>query len=147
MKRIFKISLVLSSVFLFLRFTVLSPTEGSIKEKLNLIEIEVKKMGYTPNWVVISEKRSDFANNLLPLSAKNGKSYHLKGKAIDIFVFDVNGDNEFNSKDVKIIETANNTVERRNPKLKGGFGTYMKKGYLNKHMIHLDTRGYHHRYY
>ena len=49
-------------IFLFLRFTILSPAEGSIKEKLNLIEIEIKKMGYKPNWVVISEKRSNWAD-------------------------------------------------------------------------------------
>ena len=147
MKKMIKLSLILTSMFLFLRFTIVSPAKGSIKEKLNLIEIEIKKMGYNPNWVVISEKRTELVNNLLPLSAKKGKSYHLKGMAIDIFVFDVNGDNKFDIKDVKIIETANNTVERKTPKLKGGFGTYMNKGYLNKHMIHLDTRGYHHRYY
>ena len=76
MKTIFKIFLIFTVIFLFLRFTILSPAEGSIKEKLNLIEIEIKKMGYKPNWVVISEKRSNWVNNLLPLSAKKGKSYH-----------------------------------------------------------------------
>jgi hypothetical protein len=86
----------------------------------------------------------------LPKSAKkkNSPSWHLKGKAIDVYVFDINGDNLFNKKDISILEQANKVVEKEHPELIGGFGDYFLdiNGYFTKHMIHFDTRGYRHRY-
>lgn len=124
--------------------------DKEITRKLELIKLELNSKGYETRWIIISQKRLSFFNDLLPNSAKNKKSpsWHLKGKAIDVYVFDINGDNLFNKEDISIIEQANNVVEKENPELIGGFGDYFldKNGYFTKHMIHFDTRGYRHRY-
>jgi len=124
--------------------------DKEITRKLDLIKLELNSKGYKTNWIIISQKRLSFFNDLLPNSAKNKKSpsWHLKGKAIDVYVFDINGDNLFNKEDISIIEQANKVVEKEHPQLIGGFGDYFidKNDYFTKHMIHFDTRGYRHRY-
>lgn len=128
---------------------------GACKEvtaKLDLIKTELIANNYNPRWVIISQKRNSVFNNLLPNSAKavNGKkgSYHLTAKAIDIYVFDINGDNIFDSKDILLLEKANQQVEIHHPELIGALGDYHsnKKGYLANHMIHIDVRGKPNRY-
>jgi hypothetical protein len=124
--------------------------DKEITRKLELIKIELNSKGYKSSWIIISQKRLPFFNDLLTNSAKNKKkpSWHLKGKAIDVYVFDINGDNLFNKEDIYIIEQANKAVEKEHPKLIGGLGDYFldKNNYFTKHMIHFDTRGYRHRY-
>jgi hypothetical protein len=123
-----------------------------VLKKLNLIELELKSKGFKTNWIVISQKRSRFFNSFLPNSAKGTKpgkqSFHLTGKAVDIYVFDINGDEIFDDEDIKLIEKANNTVESKHPELIGGFGDYFlkKHDYFTKHMIHIDIRGSRVRY-
>jgi len=101
--------------------------DKEITRKLDLIKLELNSKGYKTNWIIISQKRLSFFNDLLPNSAKNKKSpsWHLKGKAIDVYVFDINGDNLFNKEDISIIEQANNVVEKEHPQLIGGFGDYL----------------------
>jgi hypothetical protein len=120
--------------------------DKEITRKLELIKLELNSKGYKTNWIIISQKRHSFINDLLTNSSKD--SWHLKGKAIDVYVFDINGDNLFNKKDISIIEQANNVVEKEHPELIGGLGDYSldKNDYFTKHMIHFDTRGYRHRY-
>ncbi|MFM7588419.1 MAG: hypothetical protein ACKO55_04820 [Bacteroidota bacterium] len=125
--------------------------DKEITRKFELIKIELKSKGYKASWIIISQKRLSFFNDLLPNSAKNknSPSWHLKGKAIDIYVFDINGDNMFNNEDISIIEQANDVVEKEHPDLIGGLGDYIddKHDYFTRHMIHFDTRGYKHRYH
>jgi hypothetical protein len=113
-----------------------------VKHKLDLIEVELKKENYNPMWIIISQKRNKFLNDLLPKSAK-GTSYHLQGRAIDIYVFDIDGNGVFNKSDIKIIESAINKVEKDNPALVGALGDYYlpKNDFFTRHMIHIDTRG------
>jgi hypothetical protein len=120
--------------------------DKEITRKLELIKLELNSKGYKTNWIIISQKRHSFINDLLTNSSKD--SWHLKGKAIDVYVFDINGDNLFNKEDISIIEQANNVVEKEHPELIGGLGDYSldKNDYFTKHMIHFDTRGYRHRY-
>jgi len=124
--------------------------DKEITRKLDLIKIELNSKGYQTSWIIISQKRLSIFNDLLPKSAKkkNSPSWHLKGKAIDVYVFDINGDYLFNKEDISIIEQANKVVEKEHPELIGGFGDYFLEinGYFTKHMIHFDTRGYKHRY-
>jgi len=124
--------------------------DKEITRKLELIKLELNSKGYKTRWIIISQKRLSFFNDLLPNSAKNKKSpsWHLKGKAIDVYVFDINGDNLFNKEDISIIEQANKVVEKEHPQLIGGLGDYSldKNDYFTKHMIHFDTRGYRHTY-
>jgi energy-coupling factor transporter transmembrane protein EcfT len=120
--------------------------KSEVLKKLSLIEEDLVERNYNPSWIIISQKRHPLLNSLLNKSAKD--SYHLKGLAIDIYVFDINGDGIFDASDIKILEIANNNVEREHPELIGAFGDYSSKenGYLTKHMIHLDIRGYKVRY-
>ena len=131
--------LVLTLVVIVKPIVGLSGANKSIKTKVQLINESLVEEGYNPNWVIISEKRSEKLNSILPNSAK--KSHHLHGNAIDIFVIDIDGNGVFNQTDLDIVAIHNKKVEKNNPKLKGGFGTYTNRG-IAKRMIHFDTRGY-----
>lgn len=120
-------------------FFGLSGANKPIKTKVQLIKESLIKSGYNPKWFVISERRSKVFNSLLANSAK--KSHHLHGNAIDVFIIDIDGDGVFTQKDLDIVKSHNRKVENRNPKLRGGFGTYTSKK-IAKRMIHFDTRGY-----
>lgn len=130
---------ILVVVFLFIK----KPNQETLK-KLNLIKTELSNQGYHNRWFVISGHRTKWYNSLLKHSAK--KSYHLKGKAIDIFVIDIDGDWDFDSQDIKIIESINKKIEKSHPNLIGAMGTYTTKDFFTKHTVHLDTRGYKRRY-
>ena len=108
--------------------------------KLRLIEDEVFRKGYNPNWIIISGKRSQWYNDLLQHSVKN--SHHIKGNAVDIYIFDIDCDGKFTELDIEILKSVNKKVEKNFPELKGFFGTYLDKGFLSKHMVHIDVRGY-----
>ena len=132
--------------YFFMYLGGLIGADKEITRKLELIKLELNSKGYKTNWIIISQKRLSFINDLLTNSSKD--SWHLKGKAIDVYVFDINGDNLFNKEDISIIEQANNVVEKEHPELIGGLGDYSldKNDYFTKHMIHFDTRGYRQRY-
>jgi hypothetical protein len=124
---------------LFFNVFGLTGANQKVKTKVKLVKEALEKDGYNVKWFTISEKRNKIFNALLPNSAK--KSHHLKGNAIDVFVIDIDGDGTFTNKDLDIVKKYNRKVERRNPSLKGAFGTYKSKP-VSKHMIHFDTRGY-----
>jgi hypothetical protein len=132
--------------FAAMHFFGLFGANPEVHRKLALLRSELEKENYKPSWVIISQKRSKFYNMILPNSAK--KSVHLEGLAIDIYVFDVDGDGVFNKVDIAIMEKANNRIEKKHPELIGAFGDYTqpKHGYLTRHMIHLDIRGKRWRY-
>ncbi|MFM7682716.1 MAG: hypothetical protein ACKO7P_08220 [Bacteroidota bacterium] len=115
--------------------------EMEVQRKLSLIEEELKKSNYKTSWVMISQKRSETFNRILKNSVKD--SHHMKGKAIDIYVFDIDGDGTFNKTDIEILKQVNQKVEKENPELKGAFGDYFKdeSDLFSSHMIHIDTRG------
>lgn len=131
---------ILVPLILFGRnFFGFSDVNPKIKTKVQLIKESLIDAGYNPRWFIISEKRNKWFNALLPNSAKN--SHHLHGNAIDVYVIDIDGDGEFTQTDLDIVKKHNNKVERKNPNLRGAFGTYTSKRFA-KHMIHFDTRGY-----
>ena len=78
-------------------------------------------------------------NNILLNSVKNGKSKHLLGKAIDLYIYDINGDGIYNIKDFEIFKMASRKVEIINPEIKGGVYDYLKKGPFSKTMIHVEV--------
>lgn len=110
-----------------------------VKRKLQLVKEELIKNKYNPRWVIISQKRNKLFNKMLFKSVD--KSLHMEGKAIDVYVFDIDGDGSYNRKDVDLIEKANAAVERENPGLAGTLGIYLieKNGYLTRHMIHFEA--------
>ena len=142
---VINIATVFSALTIFgyglMYFGGLLGSDKGILEKLSLIEKDLEERNYNASWVIISQKRGPIFNSILSNSAK--ESYHLKGIAIDIYVFDINGDGTFDTSDIKILESSNNSVEKKNPELIGAFGHYFlkKNGYFTKHMIHIDTRG------
>lgn len=145
MKKLFIFLFILFTLLIIIKYVLLSPANPNVRRKLSLIEKEVNDKGYSTNWFIISDKRHKWYNSLLLNSAKD--SEHLKGNAIDIYVLDVDGDAEFNENDIKIIEKACKRLEKKYPELTGGFGTYLRKGYFTRHMVHIDTRGYYKRWY
>jgi hypothetical protein len=117
-----------------------------IKTKIQLIEAELRAQNHNPKWVIISQKRSVFLNSKLGKSVE--KSNHLIGLAIDLYIFDINGDWIYDNKDVDLLYKATLSVEEKHPHLVGGFCIYLKnKNYFTKHMIHLDLRSKHSRFF
>jgi energy-coupling factor transporter transmembrane protein EcfT len=133
-------------VYALLVFGGMSKAEDEVTLKLSLLKSELEKEGHQPKWFIISQRRNPVFNAMLANSVDG--SEHLKGKAIDIFVLDINGDGTFDLSDIELMEKANKQVERNHPNLKGAFGDYFlsKNSALTQHMIHIDTRGYRHRY-
>lgn len=136
---IFAILIILPLAVYGRDFFGLTGANPKIKLKVKLVKESLVNAGYNPRWFTISEKRNRYFNALLPNSAK--KSHHLHGNAIDVYVIDINGDGKFTQTDLDIVKVHTKRVERRNPSLKGAFGTYTSKP-ISKHMIHFDTRGY-----
>lgn len=110
-----------------------------VHKKVDLINAELINMGYRPKWVIISQKRYGFYNNILINSVKNGKSKHLVGQAIDLYIYDINGDGNYNIQDFVIFKKASRKVEFINPKIKGGVYNYLKKGFFSRRMIHVEV--------
>lgn len=127
-------------VLVVLKLLFFYPSDSKTRVKLELVKTTLMKSGYDPSWVVISQSRSRFYNDILPNSSKN--SYHLVGKAIDVFVFDINSDGIFDIRDIDLIKEACAEVEREHPDLRGAVGTYTSSGWLTSRMVHIDTRGY-----
>jgi hypothetical protein len=136
--RVLGLSVVLYSA---LYFGGLMGANEDIKTKIQLIEAELRAQNYHPKWVIISQKRSQYLNDLLANSTK--ESFHLKGLAIDLFVFDINNDGSYDKEDINLLIAAINKVEASHPNLRGGFFDYTlpKHGIVARHMVHIDTRG------
>jgi uncharacterized protein YcbK (DUF882 family) len=138
-----KYILILFSIVIvtaLLKIVLLPSSDRKTSIKIELIKNELRKNGYYPSWIIISKKRSVLYNSMLSNSSKD--SYHLKGKAIDIFVFDINNDGVFNTEDIVLIREANKEVEKLHPGLVGAVVTYTTKGWPTNKMVHIDTRGY-----
>jgi len=142
MKKSLFILLVIISV-IFVSSGLFGQVDENVTKKVDLLKIELEKSDYIPVWVVISKKRSKYFNGILSNSSKN--SYHLQGKAIDLYVFDINGDSVFDKKDTEIMYKTILLIEKNHHELKGGFGTYFSKD-ITKRMVHLDIRGKHVKY-
>lgn len=110
-----------------------------VYNKLAGIRQELLEEGYKPRWFIISQRRYSFFNNLLINSVKNGKSKHLEGNAIDIYVLDVNSDGKYNITDFELIKKAFLKYESQNPESKGEIISYFGKGYFSQHMVHIDV--------
>jgi hypothetical protein len=137
--------LLISAKFFFIR-----RANDDVHLKVDLIKKELKTMGYRPVWFMISGKRDTFLTDISynNVKTKKGKSYHLTGQAIDVEVLDIDGDWDFDEKDIVLIEKANAIVEQNNPNLIGALGTYRgpDSDWLEWRQVHFDTRGTKKRY-
>lgn len=134
--------IIAATVLVFVTALSLSCRLGAnpkVTLKLKLIELSLQQHGHKVSWMIVSERRNWLANAVLPNSAKK-KSHHLTGDAIDVFVFDVNGDHHFSQADLDLIKKHNRLVEKSHPELKGAFGTYTHT-LTSSRTFHIDTRG------
>ena len=90
--------------FILYRFLIHPTSDTATLKKLDLLEMSLKENGYKTRYVVISGKRSKRYNEFLKGAPK---SYHLGGKAIDIWVLDIDGDWDFDASDIRILEKLN----------------------------------------
>jgi len=110
-----------------------------VHEKVSDLKKELKAKGYRPQWVIISQKRYDFYNDFLKNSVKNGRSKHLTGKAIDLFIFDIDGNGTYNRQDYTLMKNASIKCEQSNPHTIGKTYHYFGKGRLTQHMVHIEV--------
>jgi hypothetical protein len=65
-------------------------------------------------------------------------SKHLEGKAIDLYIIDINGDNQYDREDFKLIERAHNNIQKRENARIGDVFDYLKKGFFTRRMVHVQ---------
>lgn len=101
----------------------------------------MRKKGFSARLLVISTKRFKWHNYIqVKFSGAAKKSRYLTGDAIDFIVLDINRDGNAESKDVNIVFDILDKLIIRD---KGGIGTYnSEKGFVNRQMVHIDSRGY-----
>jgi len=110
-----------------------------VHEKVSDIRNELVKEGYKPKWVIISQKRFGFYNNILRNSVKNGKSKHLGGKAIDLFILDIDGNGKYDRNDFDLLKNASLKCEKIKPGTRGKIYHYFGKGRLTQYMVHVEV--------
>lgn len=123
--------------FLMIAFGLLGASETAHR-RVEAIRTELKEQGHTPMWFIISEKRSSLYNRLL-LNSRD-KSKHLMGRAIDVYVIDIDGDGDYDGQDYKLIEKAAAKVSRATPELSGKTYHYLDKGLFSRRMVHVELK-------
>lgn len=137
--KLFVVFLFLGTLLFFLHFNNLRNTNSEVVEYYSLLKSNLEEKGYKSNLLVVCTNRSKVENFFYQkISVAASKSQHLKDKAIDILVFDVNGDGSINSKDVDMVY---DLLDKEIIKDFGGVGTYKNQGSFIKQMIHIDCRG------
>ena len=144
MKKLFKFCLFILLFLTITFFAVFNNTNLSSQvtygyyKKLKEVLIE---RGYQPKMLVICTYRFKWLNYLLvKFNSAAPESWHTKGSAIDIMVFDINDDGKADAIDVDI---AKDILDKEIIKSNGGIGTYKTdKHTLNHQMIHIDNRGF-----
>lgn len=110
----------------------------TVHRRVEAIRTQLKVEGHTPNWFIISQKRTSIYNKLLLNSVD--KSKHLQGKAIDLYIIDIDGDNDYDREDYKLIEKAASKVNRTYPELSGKTFHYLNKGFFSRRMVHVELK-------
>ncbi|MEO1434872.1 MAG: hypothetical protein AAFV80_05005 [Bacteroidota bacterium] len=114
--------------------------DPEVKQAYQALKQEMKRAELGQQLFVISGRRWAFDNWLLStFGGASSQSQHLKGKAIDIIVLDINHDGQCNDADVDLVYQI---LDKKIIRDRGGIGTYKsEKGLLNRQMIHFDLRG------
>ncbi len=116
-------------------YSKLSP---DVQRKAKALHNALVKQGYKPRYFLLSGYRPHWLNQLMPLAAKN--SDHQRGNAIDLFVIDIDGNGQFNDRDLTILSKTVDTMDKNNPGQQGGVGLYRKSF---SRMFHFDVSGHH----
>lgn len=110
-----------------------------VVEKNEYLKTVLVKRGYRPDYFICSTKRAAWANALIPNAAKN--SQHLHSRAIDIYIMDVDGDGDWDRRDVDIVWQALHDIDVWHPRYRGGLGTYHNDPfYTARRTLHFDVR-------
>lgn len=107
-----------------------------LHQRVDALKAELIQMGHRPQWLIISQKRNVFFNSWLDYSVDDSK--HLEGKAIDLYIIDINGDNQYDREDFKLIERAHNNIQKRENAHIGDVFDYLKKGFFARRMVHVQ---------
>lgn len=137
-KRVF-VTFALSSAvsFALMHFTGLLGASEVVHSKVEALRNELVKQGYTPKWFIISQKRNKLYNSILANSVV--KTKHLEGKAIDLYIIDINDDGVYDLTDFKLIEKAHDRIQRQNGRFRGHVFNYLKKGFFSRRMVHVEV--------
>lgn len=109
----------------------------NLQKKKELIALKLTHKGYS-GYIIISEKRIKWFNDLLANSISN--SFHLKGKAVDYWIMDLNNDGNWDKQDVDLMVKTIKEVEAENPEISGWTATYFNSGKLTKRMVHTGVK-------
>jgi uncharacterized protein YcbK (DUF882 family) len=126
---------LLAGGYYWISYSKLSP---DVQRKEKALKTELRKQGYKPRYFLLSGYRPHWLNQLMPLAAKN--SDHQRGKAIDLFVIDIDGNGQFNGRDLEILSKTVDTMDKNDPGQQGGVGLYQKS---YSRMFHFDVSGRH----
>lgn len=138
-KRIFWTLLILALITGVLWYLTRLPVDSRVILKKHLIDARIKEKGYKTAYFIISQKRHRWYNNLLQNSI--GRSNHLKGLAMDLWVMDLNGDGKWDRQDIDLMAETIKELDIEHPELSGWIGTYLDKGRLASRMVHFDVGG------
>jgi uncharacterized protein YcbK (DUF882 family) len=139
------IPLIFILLFTFLFFTYFNNINGVDPTTQNFyteLKNKLVEKGYEDNIVIVSGTRWKWHNDLLHYFETGAakESFHLKSKAIDVIVRDVNHDGKSNKEDVLIVKEL---LESEIVGSKGGVGVYLKSNnFFSRQMVHFDCRGY-----
>jgi hypothetical protein len=124
------------------RYSAVTP---GILDKIELVVAEIEKLRLAAPGKkglaglaldVHSAFRTPFHNRL---RSEARESRHQYGDAVD-FSVDADGDGRVNSRDLRMITAAVDSVEKRHPELVGGLGVYSGIQYRVPY-VHIDARG------
>lgn len=127
--------LSLIGLYLAISYSHLTP---DIRLKKNKLDNYLIQKGYKTDYILLSGYRPPWLNKMMPLSAK--KSVHQQGKAIDLLLFDINGNGYFDNDDLTIVSNALDHLDKKYPHQRGGVGLYHRSF---PRMIHFDVSGIH----
>ncbi len=126
---------LLAGGYCWISYSKLSP---DVRRKEKALNTALRRQGYKPRYFLLSGYRPRWLNQLMPLAAKN--SDHQRGKAIDLFVIDIDGNGKFEDRDLTILSETVDLMDKRNPGQKGGVGLYQ---HSFSRMFHFDVSGRH----
>ncbi len=120
------------------RYSAVSPL---ILDKLELVIAQVELLRGGPVLAqLVVDVHSAFRTPLYNRqNSRARESRHTYGDAVDLSI-DANGDGRINSKDVKLISAAVDSVEKYHPELVGGLGIYSGINVRSPY-VHIDSRG------
>jgi len=133
---------VLFVILFFTYFNNISGVDPDTQGFYSELKNKLIEKGYDDNLIVVSGTRWKWHNDLLHYFETGAakQSFHLKSKAIDVIVRDVNHDGEANKEDVLIVKEL---LENEIVGSKGGVGVYLKSNnFFSRQMVHFDCRGY-----